>query len=187
MTVRALPEPDAKVAAARETPQPIPPVSAAASDKSRRTSRLPLMVGAGLAASVAVVAGVWALTRSGDAPGTTAPVEAQVEASAPPAPVRADAVAERQAPAAETTVPVEAASQPVRESPSVASVQPARRTTPAPVQSAALPPPVVAVPQIDTAPLIEPAPVPASPPPTTAERPTSDPDAPVLTRPQPLD
>lgn len=187
MTVRALPEPDAAEAAAPEAPQPIRPVSAAASEKSRRTSRLPLMVGAGLAASVAVVAGVWTLTRSEDATSTTAPVEAGVEAPAPPAPVRADAVAERQAPVAETTVPMEAASQPVREAPAVASVQPARRTTPAPVPSEAAPPPVVAAPQIDTAPLIEPAPIPAGPAPTTAERPTSDPDAPVLTRPQPLD
>jgi Meckel syndrome type 1 protein len=56
----------------------------------------------------------------------------------------------------------------------------ATQAQPAPRPEVVVPPPVVV-----TQPLPEPAP--AAPPPTAAERPTADPDAPITTRPQPLD
>ena len=181
LSVRALPEPDAAEAAAQPTPQPLPSPKPVAARKPGRTSRLPLMIGAGVVASVAIIAGVWTLTRDGASDGLAVPPP-EAPAGATTVPLVAEAV-----PLEAPVVPSAAPEPIVSEAPAVARTPPAQSPAATPVQRETQPPAVVAPPQIETAPLVEPTPVPAGPAPTTAERPVSDPDAPVLTRPQPLD
>lgn len=173
-------------------PRPQGPTSA-----RRITNRMPLYAGIALAALAVLALGAWIWTRppaTAPAPAATVvaaetlpsvpvpaiPPAAIVPAETPPAPVIAEAAGTpgpaTPAPALRPVTPPPAAVRP----PPV-GVRPAG-PAPAPAPARVTPPPVVV-----TAPLIEIAPAPApGPQPTAAERPQTDPDAPVLTRPQPI-
>ena len=164
---------------------------------TRRPSRLPLYIGVGVLAVLAVGGGLWFALRSqpsAEAPPVTTPEaaapvstppaapkpESQQAATPEPAPVAAAPVAPRPQqtttpPPARATTPAPAARPaptPAQPRPTIAPAPAA--STPAPVPSATVePPPVVVVPQ-------GPAPTPARPAQT-------DPNAPIVTRPQPLD
>jgi hypothetical protein len=190
-----LPVPPSKVepvGAAAPVAVEAPVAPAYAKTKAQRPSRTPLYVGAAVVVLALAAGGVWMATRS----------------SAPEAPVAATAPAAAIAPAAESTVietaPV--ATTPVAETPAVTAPAPAAtrpatttvRTPPAPV--AATPrgvqrPPVAtsptsqpaAPPAITVQPLVVTPPPVQTPPPTAARTAPVDPDAPISTRPQPLD
>ena len=154
-------------------------------------NRLPLFAGAAVAAVAVGAAGIWWINRAPDAPVTpvpevvaptvVTPVLAVPATETAPPPAVSPAVSDP-APATATPRPganAATTTAPVRPVPSTASrPAPAVTTTPTPAPTVQTPAPVV----------IEIAPTqPASPPPTTAAPPTSDPNAPVVTRPQPLD
>ena len=163
---------------------PVQPVSAA----RKSPSRTPLYAGIALAAVTVLALGGWIWTRS---PVET-PAPTVVAAPAPAVPATEILLPE----SLPTPVPV---TEPAAEAPpSEVAVPPARptataatpaRTPPPPTARPASPAPEVVAPPpaVTTAPLIEivPAPVPG-PAPTEAERPSTDPDAPIATRPQPI-
>lgn len=190
--VQSPPDAAARPNAAVESRPPTPiqpaaavaaPVSAAVEPAHRTSSRTPLYAGLAVAAVAVLAFGGWMLTRG---PGATP------EPAASPADVGPDDVAPalltpiaESAPAGST--PVEPAPGPV-----------AAPATPVPAATeVAEPRPVPSVPSRVASPVAEPAaapvvppPVeiaPAGPPPTAAEPPPSDPNAPIATRPQPLD
>lgn len=192
LTVRPLP------AAA---PAPVPSVDTAAEPASRPirpaaavrkpVSGTPLYAGIALAAVTVLALGSWIWTRSpaeAPPPVPAAPVAPTV--AAPPAPTIGTLVDEA-APAPEI---VEAAPEtPELPAPAAASrpvePPPAAVRAPSPAAPPASPPAetVVPPPPVAAAPLIEIVPVePAGPPPTAAEPPQTDPDAPIATRPQPI-
>lgn len=211
LTVRPLPEPEpapAPIVAPVAAPPVAPRIDTlpdavvvgppraleAASARGTSSGRLPLYAGGAAAALAAVAVGGWFLTRSpAGAPATSvppapalaaptvpldaAPVEpAPVETATPAQPEPAEVVP---APATTTRAapPPATTSAPVRAAPAPSQAQAPAQPTPSPVVA---PPPVIV-----TQPLPEPEPV--TPPPTAAERPSADPDAPITTRPQPLD
>lgn len=180
------------------TPQAASPRRAASRQSA---SRLPLLIGAGAAAALVIGGGLWFALRS--QPAQEAPPVSPPEAVAPVSPPPAEqpqdvqqplptaptppATAPAAAPAAPnaartTTSPARAATpqtvtstvQQQHQSPRAAS--PSAPTTQAPASGAAAavePPVVVVVPQASA--------------PTPARAPQTDPNAPVVTRPQPLD
>lgn len=164
----------------------------AASARGKASGRTVLYGGVAAAVIAAVAVGGWLMTRA----PTTAPVPAAMDAPASMAAIEAPATvpavvptpAEMEEPTPVATAPEPAPVRTRAVTPAVARPTPSRpvaataaRTTPPPRTTAA-PPPV-----ITTAPLIEIAPTqPAGPPPTEAERPPADPDAPIATRPQPV-
>ncbi len=158
----------------------------------RRPGRMPLVAGGILAALGAVAVGIWWLNRAPVAPGQTEGTPAVAETTAEPVlpPVAVSESAPAAVPpvsTAVTTTPViPAANRPQRQ----VAERPSPRTPAAPVTAsrpadiAVSPAPTTTAPPV----VIEMAPpVAAAPLPTTAAPPVSDPDAPVVTRPQPLD
>jgi Meckel syndrome type 1 protein len=188
------PEADARPAGPVEAAPMVSPALAAASGRRKSSGRLPLYAGGALAALAAVAGAVWLLNRP-DAVPPAPPVVAEAPTTLdalPAAPVAA--IPDEGAPVEAASEPVppvaEVAAAPVvvapRAAPSPAPASAGPTPRPAPAQAQAAPTPVP--PAIAPAPLVEIAPVrPAGPPPTAAERPTADPDAPIATRPQPLD
>jgi len=159
----------------------------------RKTSRMPLIAGGAVAVLAVAAAGVWWVNRApvapaaSVAPATSLPASTEaVPAAAPvadatPATATSDATTTASTP---TTAPV--ASPPTR----TETTPSPRTTTPAaPRPAPASTPAPTPAPTVQSPPLvIEIAPTqPVGPPPTIAAPPTSDPDAPVVTRPQPLD
>ena len=214
LTVRPLPGAAPEPA---PTPiQPPPPVSAVAPvvqtseaaaqpvspslprTSTRRGSRLPAYIGLGAAAALVIGGGLWFALRSAPEPaatldaapvGTTAPVVPAATTPVTPPPV---AKTPQPAPTIEAT-PVEAvpartttpaaAPRPTASSPSQTSA-PNRAQTP----SATPPAPTVATPSQPAPTAVQPAPqIVVVPAPTAARQTQTDPDAPVVTRPQPLD
>ena len=195
--LRPLPEasrPVAPVAASDlvvPTTRPAPAVAApsAVVRPSTGPRRWPLYAGAALAV-LAVGAGVvWMLTRpeppvptvETTAPvstpvfetptaSSTAPVETPSEVTVPVAPTASVSAPETDVPARAPTAPL---SRP--------TTQPA-----APVTTAAPPPVVILAPPPVAEPDPAPVEVPVGPPPTAARPQANDPDAPIVTRPQPL-
>lgn len=170
-------------------PMVVSPTLIAASARRRAPNRLPLYVGGAVAVVALMAVGGFMLSRSTP---PAAEATASPPANEPVAVVDAPATApvpvvEAPAVAAAPATPV-TASAPSRPTPSAtrrsaASSQP-QTTAPAPAAGSTPTP----APAIVTAPLVE-TPVqttPSGPPPTEAERPSADPDAPVTTRPQPL-
>lgn len=156
-------------------------------------------VAVGALVLVAGAAGLWWMSR--DAAPEPVPVTRQPEAPAAlaePVAAEADVSEEPQAPEAAAPEPVRTQPQASAQTPVQAQVQPQARAEPAPRQPVreapatqreqaaqrepAAPPVVVVTPSEVTAP-----PVVEGPPPTTARPVPTDPDAPVVTRPTPLD
>jgi len=172
----------------------VSPALASASARRRPSGRAPLYAGVAAVVIGAVAVGGWLLTRPPAAAPDNAPATALVAETTAPAP--APAVVESAPPveavpvSADAASPEPAAPAPVRPAPERASATaPApARPTPAPAAPPAVtlqPAPPVSEPP---APRIEIVPsAPTGPAPTSAERPPSDPDAPIATRPQPLE
>ncbi len=211
LTVRPLPAPEpahvpilaepvvaepvvAGTAPPRAEPAPgVSPVLATASAR-RSGGRLPLYAGVAVAVVAVAAVGVWMLTRPPAAPPA-------VEVAVPPAvlapqpdaeplsvPIEAEAVALEETVSQPVAAPPPAAAAPASPVPARREAAPPPAVQPAPVQPAqatpTLTPPTGTV---APSPLIEIVPAqPAGPPPTSAERPPVDPDAPITTRPQPL-
>lgn len=171
------------------------PITQTRARTARKTSRMPLIAGGAVAVLAVAAAGVWWVNRApvapaaaSVAPATSLPASTEaVPAAAPvadatPATATSEATTTASTP---TTAPVASPPNRAETTPSPrtttpASPRPAPASTPAPTPAPTVqsPPPVV----------IEIAPTqPVGPPPTIAAPPTSDPDAPVVTRPQPLD
>ena len=203
LTVRPLPEPEPEVTPAAaavaapevhvlpdvvvEAPRPVTGALQAASARGKSSSHLPLYAGGAVVVLAAVAVGGWMLTRS-PAEKPVAPVAPLTSPVAEPveiATVETPVVAESEPAATPPAPAVAPAATPARTAPA-ATVTPAparpATTTAQPTQRPVEAPPPVA---IVTQPL--PEPTPAAPPPTAAEHPPSDPDAPILTRPQPQD
>ena len=181
---------------------------------TRRPSRLPLYIGVGVLAVLAVGGGLWFALRPAPVAAPVAPAPAAApEAVAPEALTPAAAPVETPV---ETAAPVEAA--PVEETPAGAAARPAAAPVPTTPQTTAqttaqtssarpatttrpqtpaqsttqTPAPRVPTAQapaaVSTPPSATPAPVVVVAPAPTAARPAqTDPNAPVVTRPQPLD
>ncbi len=195
-----LPEPFAAIPEAAANPNPVPTPALSRATGKTGSSRLPLYVGAGVVVIAGVAAAVWFLRpQPAAAPASTSPVVVTEAAPALTPPVESAPIATPEpvpsAPA--TTAPVAASvsaparpttSAPAQTRPAAAatSTRPAAQVptptatrTPVPAQTPAAPPP-----QIVVAPIVV---APAAPPPTAARPQTTDPDAPMSTRPQPLD
>lgn len=192
------PMPQAPLAAAQLRPvEPavapiVAPISTSGRPSRAKTSRTPLYVGIVAVAVIAIAATVWFTSRDGSTvapaePVTTAPpVPSQPPLDATPltAPTLEvpQSTANTPTPAPAATAEPQPTAPTTRATPSAETPTPARPTsapvveTPAPVQA----------PTIEVAPLVVIAP-PAGPPPTAAQPQSTDPDAPVVTRPQPLD
>lgn len=193
LTVRPLPPLPESPAPRRPIPSPVEaapavlPVATAA--RRRPAGRLPVYAGVAAAVIGAVAAGGWMLTRPPAAP-PAAPVSAEpaVAPSIPaPAtiaaatvveavPVAEQPVAEAAPASAATAVRAATVDRPAQASPVVRPPAPVAYEAPQPA-----PTPVATEPRIEIVPV-----EPAGPPPTSAERPSADPDAPIATRPQPL-
>ncbi len=154
------------------------------------SSRMPLYAGIAAVAVIGVASAVWFATRPDTAsvpatPAPTVPLDAAVPVPFPAA----------SAPVAEA-VPIEAVPAPVvparTPTPAATTERPVTSPTPrpAPAPTVQAPPsPPSPTPQSEPpAPVIVVAPLaPAGPPPTVAQAPQVDPDAPIVTRPQPLE
>lgn len=180
----------APVAASVEPAAMVSPGLASAAVRRRPSGRAPLYAGVAAVVIGAVAVGGWMLTRPPVAPAESAPAPALTDEASLPAAAPT--------PVIEAAPPVEAAPVSENENPAPSPVTPERAvaTRPAPARtpspSAATPAETLepAPPPVSTAPTapeigILPA-APVGPPPTAAERPPSDPDAPIATRPQPL-
>jgi Meckel syndrome type 1 protein len=169
-------------------PEPVAVPATAVVAARKPASRVPLYAGIALAAVTVLALGGWIWTR----PPVEAPVPAVAVEPAPampaadpvppeslPAPVAAVETA-AEAPAPEVSAPpvVPAARPPA------AAATPARTPSPT-VRPAPVAPEVIAPPPVAAAPLIVIAPAPG-PAPTAAEPRSTDPDAPIATRPQPI-
>lgn len=194
LTVRPLPAVEPEPAPAPEPVQPIvfaaepaaAPVPAAGAVR-KPASRVPLYAGIAVAAATVLALGGWIWTR----PPSEAPVPAAIVAA--PTPTPAVPVVEAILPES-TPVPAPV-TEAVVETPAPVVAPPAARpaaTIPAPVRTPpppaarpASPAPVAVAPQptVTPPPVIVIAPDPA---PTEAERPSTDPDGPMATRPQPV-
>ncbi len=173
------------VVVAADAADTVPPVSVG----RKSPNRVPLYAGIALAAVTVLTLGGWIWTRP--RVEAAAPAVAAVPALVPPAPVAGTLPPE----GAPVSVPVTEA--PVEAPDRVVAPPVARPTATVPAPARATPPPAirppsvpvaVAPPPTDTPPpetLFAPAPEPG-PAPTEAERPSSDPDAPIATRPQPV-
>lgn len=201
MTVRPLPPADALIpspSALAPEPIAIAPLDAtmletvaARPRRNARTKSVPLYVGLGVAALAVIAVAVWLMTRTPGAPEApvataaatpdatlpaapaiaTPPVSAPLVAEAPvAAPVRAPSRLAAETPVASPTTTPQAPSRPRASAPQAQTAAPAASPVEAPV--------------IATQPLVV---VPIAPPPTAARAAPADPDAPVVTRPQPLD
>jgi hypothetical protein len=184
------------------TSQPVPTASQApvpTRARARRPSRMPVYVGGGIVALLLAAGGAWLVTR----PDVPAPAPVVAGAAVPPAPVASGT------PVVETPVSVEPVSIPVPEPARAAAAAPAVTTSvarpaavanrpaqaPASIPVAVAPrqaqrPPVVTTPAPQPAPpviSVRPLEVVPTPPPTAARAAPTDPDAPIQTRPQPLD
>jgi len=210
LTVRPLPAPqtapqpefksaEAPVVArqpAVEAPVLAPPVTPSFARTPAKSSRLPLYVGVGVAALLVVGGGVWfamrpaaapvpATTAAPAAPLTTPPPDTVPAGAAPVVATEAPAItASAPAPAETTPAPAARAATPTAQ-PRPATVAP-RTQTPAATtsQPAASTPSSTPTPTVQTEPLVI---VPPTSAPTAARPAASDPSAPVVTRPQPLD
>jgi len=173
---------------------------------TRRPSRLPLYIGVGVLAVLAVGGGLWFALRPTPVAAPVAPAPAAApEAVAPEALTPAAAPVKTPV---ETAAPVEAA--PVEETPAGAAARPAAAPAPTTGQTSSARPATTTRPQtpaqsttqtpaprvptaqapaaVSTPPSATPAPVVVVAPAPTAARPAqTDPNAPVVTRPQPLD
>lgn len=192
--VARLPEP---ATAPPRTVAPAPvlePVVPSYATAARRRSGVPKAVWIGAAAIALVLAagaGWWVLKPDASVPGPT-DVSSVPTAAAPalttPAPVEAVPLAEGAVDAAEvetvpstarpSTTPAPTTAAPVRAAPTAAA--PAQTSRPSETSRLNV---EATAPRIETAPLIV---APVAPPPTAAEAAQTDPDAPVQTRPQPL-
>jgi Meckel syndrome type 1 protein len=184
LTVRALPaskpEP-ARPVAGGEVADSVAPRPQSPHPTARIANRTPLYVGIALAALAVLALGAWIWTR----PPATAPE--------PAATVAADTVLSVPAPAVPVPaiVPAETLPAPVV---AEAVLTPGPVTPAAGLRPATLPPAAVRAPaptptpaRVAPPPVVVPAPAPApGPQPTAAERPQTDPEAPVTTRPQPI-
>ncbi len=137
------------------------------------------LVVAGIAA-VAVIGGfIWLATMPGPQPVDPTPTPMIAETPVADTPMAADTP-----PAAVAPTPVApvtgARSAPAADPAPTPAPEPRRASPPAPVTAAPAPVEAAPRPYIETAPLVVEPPTPAAPPPT-------DPDAPIATRPQPLD
>ncbi len=182
-------------------PQPAVPREPAAPVRTQRPGRLPLYAGAAAALVAGLGLGAWWLSRGAPAtpeaapataadvapmPVTRAPEAAGSPADATPLPASPGSAGiaaaatppAGPAPAPGPTPAAPRASEPQPGSPTLANRPGVAAVTPPPAP-ANDPPLIVVAPS-------EPAP-PPGPPPTAAERPPADPDAPITTRPQPLD
>lgn len=206
LTVRPLPPAGPPVVApvaaepelelALETPPPVSPALIAATARRKPSGRLPLYAGLVAVLVAGVAAGAWWMNRSSTpvAPTTVptaaavvpAPIEAvAVPPAAPPATVPVAAppavpAASSPAPVLRPTLPVSTAARPA----APARTAPATPARVAPAPTASVSPPPLG---IQTTPLVIVPTAPAPPPPTAAQPSAADPDAPVQTRPQPLD
>ena len=210
------PTPTPAVAMRPEASLDVEPTVPAYARVARKTgaSRLPLYIGAGVVLIAAIGAGAWLLRPKPVAPpaavevvapgSTSTPVQTAPTPVVAPEPVETPPVSTAAEAPVVTSAPAQAA--PVRPTPvrptttrptTVESPTPTRpatrptaQTNPAPVRTApvATRPAPTTAPQITVAPIIAP-PVsqPASPPPTAARSQSADPNAPISTRPQPLD
>jgi hypothetical protein len=184
----APPERDASPAVRRDLERPVSPHPAVGTTIRKPARRAPLYAGIAFAAVTVLALGSWIWTRSpAEAPTPAATFAAPLVPTAetpvverPPAPTVAEIAPEAPAPAAPLPVTRSAEPLPAATPPAVVRAAPPE---PAPAPEAVAPPPAVV-----TTPLIEiaPAPVPG-PAPTAARPPQTDPDAPIPTRPQPLD
>lgn len=164
--------------------------------KTVKPSRLPLYVGAGVVAALVIGGGLWFALKPEAAPTPTAsaPLESIPAAPAAPASIETPLVEAAPetvaAPAAPAPAAVEEAPAP---RPAVTTQQPTAPTPRPATPAASTPPPSAPPPQVEKTappPVIETAPlvvVPPAPAPTVARPAQTDPDAPVVTRPQPLD
>ncbi|ADL02453.1 translation initiation factor IF-2 [Brevundimonas subvibrioides ATCC 15264] len=157
---------------------------------------MPTAVWIGGAAVAVVLAGAawWVLKPDSSVPApvdaTTTPVEAP-GAAVPIVPVEAVPVTDAAADVTETGAEAEAEAAPAAGRPAASSAStPSSTTAPSRTAPTSVAPPLTPrlnteanVPRIETAPLVV---APAAPPPTAAEAPATDPDAPIQTRPQPL-
>lgn len=147
----------------------------AAMQKVAKGDRWPIV--AGVAALVVIGGFIWLATLPAPQPVAPAPTPLVADA----APLEETTVVEEVAPATGRPATVRAASAP-RPATAAPVTDPPRRPTPAAPVVVVAPAPVEAAPRpyIETAPLIVEPPTPAAPAP-------ADPDAPIATRPQPLD
>lgn len=165
--------------AARTTTSPVPPVQAAL----KPASRMPLYAAIALAALAVIALGGWIWMR----PPAETPVPAAVAAPVLPVPAEAVAVPDDLPSGVAVATPVggsPASGTPAPPASPVAAPvpRPAADRTAAPTPRVAVPVPVVT-----PDPMIPIAPAPAAgPAPTEAERPSTDPDSPIATRPQPI-
>ncbi|WEK58254.1 MAG: hypothetical protein P0Y52_01585 [Candidatus Brevundimonas phytovorans] len=175
------------------------PIAARAAPR-KAANRTPLYIAAAAVVVIGAPVATWLITRSNSEPAPEASSAASdvsaLEASSPAAAVPASGIV---AAAPSEALPVAAPTQPVatnavrraaapRRAPVAASAATLAANTAAPAVTApplvaapATPPPVVVI-----APALEPA-QPAGPAPTVARPTQSDPNAPVVTKPQPLD
>lgn len=155
----------------------------------RITNPMPLYAGIAVAALAVLALGAWIWTRPAKVPPPEAAVAAAETMPSVPVPAIIPAETLPRVVAAEAAVTPEPATpgpglRPA--TPLPAAVRPPA-VGPRPIVSAPTPAPrsVAPPPAVVTIPLIAVAPAPA-PQPTAAERPQTDPDAPVTTRPQPI-
>lgn len=204
LAVRPLPgaEPERPAPKIEAAPAPVVAAPSAAPGPvlaragTRKTSRLPLYVGAGIVAVLVIAGGLWFALRPDAAPVAPATVPAVAPSDATPvlqdsAPLAEDAPPAVAPAPAVTSAPGETVSRPVEQTAPRRAASPTAPTNSAPPQRSsapveAAPAPVEAPPPaIETAPLV--VVTPPAPAPTAARPAQTDPDAPVVTRPQPLD
>ncbi|PZO38270.1 MAG: hypothetical protein DCE92_06355 [Alphaproteobacteria bacterium] len=166
------------------------PVPARPAVRSQPTSRMPLYAGFAVMAVIGIAAAAWVLMRPEPATAPAAPVPEAVPEAMPALPLpeatvpagSVETLPRVQTNPAEPDPEVVTRTRPV--TPSVRSVAPATASPAPAVRVQVQPQPRPAAPAIVVAPL---DPLPAGPPPTVAQPSQTDPDAPILTRPQPLD
>lgn len=165
--------------AARTTPSPVPPVRAAL----KPASRMPLYVAIALAALTVIALGGWIWMRP------TAETSVPTAVAAPGLPVPAEAVAVPDSVPAAVVVATPVVATPAPENPAPPATPVAARVPLPATGRPATPAPRVAatVPVVTPDPIIGTVPAPvAGPAPTEAERPSTDPESPIATRPQPI-
>lgn len=166
-------------AATRTAASPVPPVSTAL----KPASRMPLYAWIALAALAVIALGGWIWMR----PPAETPVPAAV--AAPVLPVPAEAVAVPDSVPAGVAVATPVVAIPAPESPAPPATPVAARVPLPATGRPATPTPQVAatVPEVTPDPMARIVPVPvAGSAPTEAERPSTDPESPIATRPQPI-
>ncbi|MBB5747314.1 hypothetical protein [Brevundimonas variabilis] len=159
--------------------------------RARPASRTPIYAGIAAVAVIGVAAAAWFAFRPGSATTPEIPVPAASITTPPAAPaqVAASVPDVEPDPAEPNAVEAPPPASPIASGPSPSATPASNRPvaairTASPARTESVPSSQPQAPAIVVAPL---EPVPAGPPPTVAQPSQTDPDAPILTRPQPLD